>query len=534
MNPASTLSVKTTNKTTNHLKKVALTVAAIVAPLTSWADVKVSLNPQNTGETISKYIYGQFAEHLGSGIYGGIWVGEDSPIPNKNGFRNDVIKALQELQVPVIRWPGGCFADEYHWRDGIGPREQRPIRVNTHWGGVEEPNTFGTHEFFELVELLNTEAYVAGNLGTGSPQEMAEWLEYIVSNSNSTVVAERKKNGREEPWEVAFWGVGNESWGCGGNLTPEYYTNLYRHFSTFVKATGAKRPKLVASGSYDDDETWTTPLSKLKNNIDGISHHYYTLPTSDWSKKGAATGFDEKEWILTLERTLKIDSYLATQTGILKKNNPEGNIGLYLDEWGTWYDAEPGTNPGFLYQQNTVRDAIVAAVNLNIFHNYADRLHMANIAQMVNVLQAMILTDNEKMLLTPTYHVFKMYIPFQDATHIPLDIKGQRDYSAHKTTVPGFSASAAKTPNGNIVVSLVNLNPNEAEEVSITLQGIKVETITGELLTSQKMDAHNTFDKPNNVQPRALNQSDYSISKNGKTLTVKLPAKAVVVLQLNK
>lgn len=515
------------------LSKLILTATLLTAALTARADVEVSLNPSNTQATISKYIYGQFAEHLGRGIYEGIYVGKDSPIPNTNGFRNDVIEALRELKVPVVRWPGGCFADEYRWRDGIGPIEDRPVRVNTHWGGVEEPNTFGTHEFFELVELIGTEAYIAGNLGSGSPREMAEWMEYMVSDSQSTVANERRKNGRDEPWDVAFWGVGNESWGCGGNMTAEFYTNLYRQFATFLKAPHGKRPKLVASGSQDNDITWTDSLSKLKNNIDGISHHYYTLPTSDWSNKGPAIGFPEEHWISSFERTLRVEGFLQEQTALLKKNNPEGTIGLYLDEWGTWFDPAVGSNPGFLYQQNSIRDAIIAAVNFNIFHEYTDRLHMANIAQMVNVLQAMVLTDKEKMLLTPTYHAFKMYIPFQDSAHIPVNIEGDKAYSAFNRTVPGFSASAARTQTGDVVIAVVNINPNDSEEVHIKLQASAIKGVTGEQLSANDIDAHNTFTSPNNVVPVTLSKKDYKLTKKSNTLSLTVPAKSVTVLTLS-
>jgi len=500
----------------------ATTPAASTSPRT----LELTIQADQPGAQISRYLYGQFAEHLGRGIYEGVWVGEDSPIPNTKGLRNDVVAALKNLQIPVIRWPGGCFADEYHWRDGIGPREKRPIKVNTHWGGVEENNAFGTHEFFDLVEALGTEAYIAGNVGSGTPREMAEWLEYMTADNNSTLASERRKNGRDKPWKVAFFGIGNETWGCGGNMRPEYYADLYRRYATFLKAPEGNRPKKVASGGYNENTNWTETLSSvIENNLDGISHHYYTLPTGDWSVKGKSTGFPEQEWISTLFNTMKVDEYLSLNEAVLEASDPEGKVGLYLDEWGTWYDAEPGKEPGFLYQQNTLRDAIVAALNFNIFHRHAKRLHMANIAQMVNVLQAMILTDREKMVLTPTYHAFEMYRPFQDSTFIPVEFNRMNAYALGDISVAGVSASAAKTSDGKLVLALVNLDPRNTAKIVTGVKGYSVQSVSARTLTAQAMDAANTFDGPELVKPRSL---DAVFEEN--RLVVELPPKSVSVI----
>jgi len=467
--------------------------------------LELSIQADQPGGHISRYLYGQFAEHLGRGIYEGIWVGEDSTIPNTDGFRNDVIGALRKLQIPVVRWPGGCFADEYHWRDGIGPRENRPIRVNTHWGGVEENNEFGTHEFFALVELIDTEAYIAGNLGSGTPREMAEWLEYMTADNNSEVARLRRDNGREKPWKVEFFGVGNETWGCGGNMRPEYYADLYRRYATFLKAPEGNRPKKVASGGNDNQTHWTEALaSAVKFNMDGISHHYYTTPTGIWEKKGNAIGFPEKEWISTLFNTMRIDEYLKLNEAVLDEQDPDGKIGLYLDEWGTWYDPEPGREAGFLYQQNTLRDAVVAALNFNIFHQHTARLHMANIAQTVNVLQAVILTDKEKMILTPTYHAFEMYKPFQDSVYIPGKFSRMTEYKLGEVAVPRVSASVAKTSEGSLVMALVNLDPNIAVKVTTDITGFSIHSARGRVLTAETMDAHNTFARPEVIKPAAI------------------------------
>lgn len=501
-----------------------------VCASSAWSAVTLTLKAKEPGAVINKNIYGQFTEHLGRGIYEGIWVGEESKIPNVRGFRTDVIEALKDLQVPLLRWPGGCFADEYHWQNGIGPRAKRAVTVNTSWGGVTDDNAFGTHEFFELAEMLDAEVYINGNLGTGTPREMAEWLEYMTSDSQSTLANLRRANGRDKPWRVHYFAVGNESWGCGGTMTPEYYADLYKHYATFLKTPEDNRPIMIASGGYNDVTDWTEALlsnitPKWSMRMDAISHHYYTLPTNDWVKKGRATEFKENEWLSTLVNTLKIEDYIKENVAIMDKYDPEKKVGFYVDEWGTWYDTEEGDNPGFLYQQNTLRDAMVAALNLNVFHHHADRVHMTNIAQMANVLQAMILTDKEKMLLTPTYHVFKMYIPFQNATYLPTELSSNPMYGMNNMAVPQVSASAAKTTKGKTVLALTNADPNKAIEV--TLPG-KWRGAKGELLTAEQMDTHNTFKKPNAIAP-----VEYTLKANKGVLTFSLPAKSIVVVELN-
>jgi alpha-N-arabinofuranosidase len=505
------------------------TLAPLEGLLMPTESARVVIDLDLPGPTISRHLYGHFAEHLGRCIYGGFWVGEDSDIPNTRGYRNDVLEALRALQVPLMRWPGGWFADEYNWRDGIGPRDQRPVKVNTHWGGVEEDNAFGTHEFLDLAEMIGAQVYVNGNLGTGSPREMAEWVEYMTSDTNSTLANLRRANGREEPWDVHYFAVGNEAWGCGGHMRPEYYADLYRHWATFIKAPPGKRPKLIASGGHGEDTTWTEVLtSQIQRDMDAISFHYYTLPTGDWQKKGASTGFGEDEWISTLANTLRVDGFIRNNLKVMDKHDPEKRIGFYVDEWGTWYDPAPGREPGFLYQQNTLRDAVAAAVNFNIFHNYAERVRMTNIAQMINVLQAMILTERERMVLTPTYHVFQMYIPFQGATHLPVQHKRVPDYRLDKVRVPGVSASAARGTDGRIYLAVVNLNPNTAAQVSIELQGARANGASGRLLTSETMDAHNTFDAPQTIQPVS-----FSGKVQGGRLQLELPAKSIAVVGID-
>ncbi len=490
-------------------------------------EVAVTIRADQPGPVINPNIYGQFAEHLGAGIYEGVWVGEKSTIPNTNGYRNDVIAALKALKVPVVRWPGGCFADEYHWRDGIGPREKRPVKVNTHWGGVPETNEFGTHEFMTFAELIGTKVYISGNVGSGSPQEMADWMEYMTSNTVSTLANERRKNGRDQPWEVHYFGIGNETWGCGGNMRPEYYADLFRQYATYVKAPRGHRPKIVASGGHDEGTRWVEVLTTMvQRDMDAISHHYYTTPTGVWAKKGNSLGFPESEWISTLANTLKIDKFISSNEAILEKNDPQNKVAFYVDEWGTWYAPEPGREPGFLWQQNSLRDALVAALNFHVFHAHAKRVQMANIAQMVNVLQAMILTDGPRMTLTPTYHAFQMYIPFQGATFRPTEIQAPK-YALDNVSVPSVSVTAARDTAGKLQVGLVNLDPKREVTVTLGTSGAEAKSATGRVLTAKAMDAHNTFDAPEAVKPAPI-----SAKRSGGKLVVKLPPKSVAVLEL--
>ena len=383
---------------------------------------KCYINPKVTKGHINPELQGHFSEHLGRCIYEGIYVGEDSKIPNVNGMRKDVVDALKEMKIPVLRWPGGCFADEYHWKDGIGPKKNRKKMINTHWGGVTEDNSFGTHEFMELCRQLGCKTYINGNVGSGTVQEMSEWVEYMTFEGISPMADLRKKNGSKSAWTVDYFGVGNENWGCGGNMTPEYYANLYRRYQTYVRNYDHDKPIFkIACGANAGDYKWTDKVMDVcfdspeffHGFMDGISLHYYTVP-GEWNSKGGATGFDEKKWYQTLKKTLFMEELINHHTAIMDKYDKAHKVGLIIDEWGTWYDVEPGTNPGFLYQQNTMRDALVAGINLNIFNKHCDRVKMANIAQLVNVLQSVILTEGDKMVKTPTYHVFNMYKHHQD------------------------------------------------------------------------------------------------------------------------
>ena len=519
-------------KITHGLLALACAFAAavpVIAADAPAAPASLTIRADKPGPVINKNIYGHFAEHLGRCIYEGIWVGEDSSIPNTRGIRNDVVAALKNLNIPVLRWPGGCFADEYHWKDGIGPREKRPKVYNSHWGGVVENNHFGTHEFLDLCEQLGTEPYIGINVGSGTVKEMMEWIEYMTADTDAPMAVLRRANGRDKAWKVKYLGIGNESWGCGGSMRPEFYADLYRQFQTFAKNYGDNKIYKIACGSNANDYNWTEVMMKYAGKtMHGLSLHYYTLPTGSWSgSKGKATGFNEAEWITTLRRTLSMDEYVKGHSAVMDKYDPEKKVALIVDEWGTWYDVEPGTNPGFLYQQNSLRDALVAAVNFDIFHQHAERVTMANIAQMVNVLQAVILTEKEKMLLTPTYHVFEMYKVHQDATFLPLELKTPQ-YVLGEEKVPAVSATASRDAAGKIHLSLTNLNPRETITVTTTLAGSTAKKVSGRVLTAPAIDSHNTFAAPTVVAPKSFDGAKL----DGGKLTITLPAKSVVVLAL--
>jgi alpha-L-arabinofuranosidase len=489
---------------------------------------KIIINTDITQGKINKNIYGHFAEHLGRCIYEGIWVGEDSFIPNTKGIRNDVLAALKQLKVPVLRWPGGCFADEYHWKDGVGEKENRKRMVNTHWGGVVENNHFGTHEFMLLCELLDCEPYICGNVGSGTVQEMSEWVEYMTFEGESPMANWRRENGQDKPWKIKYFGVGNENWGCGGNMRPEYYSDLYRQYQTYVRNYGGNKIYKIAGGANSDDYNWTEVLMKNAHRMmDGLSIHYYTVP-GDWTDKGAAVDFAEDEWFITMKKAYRMDELITKHSTIMDKYDPQKRVGLIIDEWGTWFNVEKGSNPGFLYQQNTVRDALVAGLHFNIFHNHNDRVQMANIAQTVNVLQAMILTEGEKMILTPTYHVFDMYKVHQDAQKLEAAFSfGTYEYNGEQ--IPQVSVSASKNDEGKIHISLCNIDPLNKADIDIELRGINAASkVVGSILSADSMNAHNTFEQQDEVKPCDFNE--VNVSKN--KLAVQLPPMSVVTLSI--
>ena len=506
--------------------QIAVVLLLICAPL--MAQNNRLIIESDKGEiTINRHIYGHFSEHLGRCIYGGYWVGEDSSIPNTRGIRNDIVEALKDVGIPNLRWPGGCFADEYHWLDGIGPRKERPKMINTHWGGVVEDNSFGTHEFLDLCEQLGTEPFISANVGSGTVDEMSKWIEYVTFDGESPMANLRRENGRDEPWKVRFWGIGNETWGCGGNMTPEYYSDLYRHFATFARNYGDNRLYRVAVGANAADYNWTEVLMKnAGRHMQGLSLHYYTVP-KDWGDKGSALNFNDEEYFTTIEKTLFMEELITKHGAIMDKYDPNKRIGMIVDEWGTWYNVEPGTNPGFLYQQNTMRDAIVAGINLNIFNKHADRVQMANLAQTVNVLQAVVLTDEEKMILTPTYWVFYMYKVHQNATLLPILFTSNK-YKQGNREIDAVSISASKDVNGKIHITLVNADLNNEQKIDTQLLGTKAKRVSGQILTTDKIDDHNSFDNPSKVKVKDFKGASLSDGN----LSITLPPSSVVMLEL--
>ncbi|MDR6568339.1 alpha-N-arabinofuranosidase [Chitinophaga ginsengisegetis] len=500
----------------------------LLSTQTTQAQNTVTFRPDAPTQVINRNIYGHFAEHLGNCIYGGFYVGDTSHIPNTNGVRKDVIAALRKMKIPNLRWPGGCFADTYHWKDGIGAKDKRPAIVNTWWGNVTEDNSFGTHDFLNMCEELGAEPYLSGNVGSGTAQELADWVQYTNFAGKSPMSDLRQQNGRKEPWKVRYWGVGNEAWGCGGNMRPEYYADLYRKFATFMQSDWKNAPLFrIASGASDGDYNWTEVLMKNipANLLDGVALHHYS--TVDWNHKGDAVDFTEKQYFATMKSALLMDTLISKHTAIMDKYDPKKKIALLVDEWGGWYNVEGGTNPGFLFQQNTMRDAMIAGATLNIFNNHSDRVRMANLAQAINVLQSVILTKGDQMVLTPTYYVMEMYNVHQDATLIPVDIHSN-DYTFENEKLPAVSASASKDKNGITHISLVNIDAHKTQEVTLDTRSQAYKAVSGKLLASAKLQNYNSFTKPDNIKP--VDFKGATLKNN--TVSVKLPPYSVVVLEL--
>ena len=499
------------------------------ATMPKCATTRMIINADIMMGRINRNIYGHFSEHLGRCIYDGYWVGEDSKIPNTRGVRTDVVEALKTVRVPVLRWPGGCFADDYRWRDGVGPRSERPKQVNVHWGGVTESNHFGTHEFFELCEQIGAAPYICGNVGSGTVREMRDWVEYITFGGDSDMADSRRANGRHEPWRLPYFGIGNENWGCGGRMRPEYYADLYRRYATYVRDLSGGGIYRIACGPNGDDYRWTDVLMREARDVmDGLSLHFYTRVLPEYSENRSATRFGETEWFHLLQQAYRMDELVSRHATIMDRFDPDKRIGLIIDEWGTWHAVEPGTNPGFLYQQNTLRDALVAGVTLNIFNNHCDRVHMGNLAQTVNVLQAVVFTEKDIMVRTPTYHVFDMYRGHQDAQRLALEME-PTVYRFGSRQIPGLSASASRDSSGTIRITLCNIYPEQAVELRCSLRGTDPQTVRATVLTSNDMTAHNAFDETERVVPLALEGTRLA---NGE-ITATLPAKSVVLLELD-
>jgi alpha-N-arabinofuranosidase len=484
----------------------------------------IVVNTKKSKGTINKNIYGQFAEHLGRCIYEGVFVKEEDGIPNVNGMRCDVVNALKNIRVPVIRWPGGCFADTYHWMDGIGPEANRKKIVNTNWGGVTEDNSFGTHEFLELCKQVGADPYICGNVGSGTVQEMSDWVEYCNMGGVSPMAELRRQNGHDEPWNVKYWGIGNENWGCGGNMTPEFYADECKRYSTFVRNYDNDHPVYkIACGANGDDINWAKVVAeKAGQFVDALSLHYYTVPGTGWFNKNSATAFSKTDYFETVKKTLKLGEIMDENIAVLKRASKDDHqLKLIVDEWGNWFEVEPGTNPGFLYQQNTIRDAVIAGLNLNMFNDRCDTVVMANIAQMINVLQAMILTDGPKMILTPTYHVYDLFKDHMDARHVESYAEAE-DLKDGDYEIPSLSVSSSEK-DGKLCITVVNTDPDKEAEIDIIVGGTKVSSAVAKTVAGD-ITAHNTFDDPEAV---SIKEIAAEVTEGGAGIKVKLPASSV-------
>lgn len=496
----------------------------------SYSQNRVVLNLSNAKDTINKNIYGHFSEHLGHDIYGGFYVGEgNKKIPNRNGVRLDVIEALKKLKVPVLRWPGGCFADHYHWKDAIGPKSQRKPIENMMWGNVREDNSFGTNEFLNMCEWLGADAYLAVNMGGGTVEEAVDWAKYVNHpNGTSYLTDLRQKYGRAKPWNVKYWGIGNESWDCGGHMDVDYYVDQYKKYATMMTTYNNDEGLFrIAVGPGTEDFHWTEVLMKdiPRKLIDGVSIHHYSV--INWSNKGSATNFSESEYFQTMQQAFRMEDMVKGNSDVMDKYDPQKKVALVVDEWGGWYEVEPGTNPAFLNQQNSMRDAMIAGITLNIFNNHCDRVRMANLAQTINVLQSVILTKEEKIILTPTYHVMEMYNVHQNALMIPVSVTSN-NYSFEGKELKAVSASASKDKNGNVHISLVNIDAHNSEELAIDLGDVKAKTVTGRILQSGKLQDYNSFSNPGKIKPAVFQNA----TLNGTTLSIKMPPFSIVVLEL--
>lgn len=493
--------------------------------------VDIVLNEQIA--TISPNIYGHFMEHLGNCVEGGCWVGLESPIAHTGGIREDVVSALKAIEAPIIRWPGGCFADDYHWQDGVGPRESRPRRINIHWGDVIETNEFGTHEFMDFCGRVGASAYFCGNLGSGTPREMRDWVEYCNFPGDSEWARQRRLNGQEEPFNVIYWGVGNENWGCGGHFTPDDYATEYRRYATYMRNWGSDPLFLIACGPNGNDLDWTRRFfTKLKRDhghhppLHGYAAHYYTWNHGEF---GTATEYNLSQWYGLLAKSLYMEQIVTQQRALMDAFDPERKIGLIVDEWGTWHPATPGRNPKFLWQQNTLRDALIAALTLDIFNRHADKVVMANIAQTINVLQCLLLTDEDRMVKTPTYHVFDLYRSHMGGNALRLitnsptidiepdsNTRGSANARSkdRQTPLPVVSGSASLR-DGVLTVTLVNTVATAPTEVDIRLLGANLPAqVKITQLTHAEITAHNTYDEPEKV----VLSEEQTIDFNGRVL----------------
>ena len=497
----------------------------------------LSVAADQPGPKISRHIFGQFAEHLGSCVYDSIWVGPESPIPHVRGIRTDVVDAFREIKMPNIRWPGGCFADAYHWRDGVGPRELRPRMRNDTWGQIET-NAFGTHEFLDFCEQTGAEPVICGNLGSGTVREMRDWVEYLNAPTGTILANERAANGHATPYGVRYWGVGNESWGCGGLMRAEYYADEFRRYATFLGSYEKSRLFRIATGPGVDDFHWTEVMMREcaaprfnPGVMDGLSLHYYMnggIPPAKTQQRLLATEFSAHEWRTVMAHGWYIDHLIAKHSEIMDRYDPAKRIKLIVDEWGAWYETHNETAPSPYFQQQTVRDALLSALTFDAFIRHAERVHMANAAQVCNVLHSVLLTFGARTIRTPTWHAFHLYVPHHDATR--LAVSGEIPMEIHDDLpCPRVSITASKADDGSVTVTFAHTNPADPIEIELALTGLVTGAqATGRMLAADVLTDHNTPDAPDRVASRSWNNFRFSHGK----FSAKLPPASLAAVTI--
>ena len=484
----------------------------------SAADSRIEILLDEPLGTINPNMYGHFTEHLGGVIYDGVWVGPNSKVPNVDGIRKDLVDHMRKIKAPVIRYPGGCFADSYDWRDGVGPAEKRPRRTNF-WGGTEA-NQFGTDEFVHFCQLVGSQPYLAANVRSLPAAEFYRWVEYCNSPAKSTTLADmRAAAGSADPYNVRYWGVGNESWGCGGNFTPQEYAVEFRRFATWVPDFN-KDLAFIASGPSDFSWDWTRGFLEeiirkgpgQINSIYGLALHYYTWNlsrgrTKDWDAgKGDALKFDPVDWYELLREGQVIESLINGHWQVMEEFDHDHHIKLIIDEWGPWY--RPGseqTKGNILEQTPTLRDAVFSAMTLDIFHQHPEKIAMANCAQLINCLNSLYLAHEDKFCITPVGHVFDMYAAHQGAQSLRTifstpEIHYDRD--SKQASFAGLKGSASLRDK-DLVLTVTNPHVSEPREATIAIRGASIQSATATVLSHTDLHAHNSLDQKNVLVPQS-------------------------------
>lgn len=528
----------------------------------SWAksaDAHVEIFLNDPLGVISPNIYGHFTEHIGGVIYDGVWVGENSKIPNKFGIRAKLVEMMNRLHVPIIRWPGGCFADSYDWKDGIGPRSKRPkrtnfwevdsdaARLNEQGPQIFEPNEFGTDEFMRFCMLTNAEPYMAANLRSLPPLDFDHWVEYCNSPKGSTTLADlRASGGFPDPFKVKYWGVGNESWGCGGNFDPKEYASEFRRYTNWIPKYGVDL-QLIAAGPNSDDDSWT---NQFFEEIFTGTHPYHNPSFTGWSvhhyasnlsrgkirnnfheAHGQALNFDVTDWYELMRETYRIEQIMNDQWAIMGEFDPQHHVKLVVDEYGPWYHQGTEVDPTHLFgQQVTVRDSLATAMTLDVFNRNAEKVSVATCAQLINNLNALFLCHEDKFLATPNFYVFEMYGAHQGGQSLRTEFSApdvHYDRDGKPASFWGLGGSASR--KGNVVtLTMVNPSLERPFETQVALRGAAVSRVTGTVLASSDMHAHNTFDQPETVKSTSLN-----VSVQGEFLNLTIPAASVAKLEIN-